>query len=160
IIEPEFSGALAFVEGHVYPMRTLGSDETIGIIHTPNLPNVRIQLNGVDAGQTDQHGHLVLRNLRPFQNNVITADLSNVPIADEVIDPEIVVPYAGTPVDVNLVPMVAQSVLVRVVDASGQPLAAGSWIVAENGAKFAVGFDGEAFIAHLAPGSHTLFSSA
>ena len=159
IIEPELYGALALVEGHVYAMPSLGGDETIGIAHTPNLSNVRIQLNGVDAGRTDKNGDLVLRNLRPFANNEITADLSNVPIAEQMRNPQVVVPYAGTPVDVTLVATSEQSVRLRIVDSSGEPLPAGSWVVAENGANFAVGFDGAVFIEGLSPGAHRLSSA-
>lgn len=155
ILEPSLSGSLALVGNRVYALRNLDADETIGVVHLPQLPNVRIKLNGADAGRTDKNGDLVLRHLAALEQNEITADISNVPIAEDVKGTEKLVPFAGTPVSVDLVGKPEQTLLVRIVDAAGQPLPPASWISAETGARTPVGFDGRVYIRGIAAGTHT-----
>lgn len=153
ILEPAINGSLVFAGRRIYALRNANAEESIGFVHLPHLPNVRIKVNGADAGRTDKDGNLVLRNLSALEKNVVTADLSNVPIDEDVKDPEKVVPYAGTPVDVELLRREEQSVLLRIVDAAGRSLPPGSWITAEDGVRFPIGFDGRAYIHGVPPGS-------
>jgi len=150
----QLNGSLALVGGGLNALRNFEQGEIVGVARLPGFAGVRIDVNGSPAGFTDKSGTIVLRGLSSLQENTITADLSNIPLAVDVKDPVSVLPMPSTPVAVDLLAPRAQSVIVLIVDANGKPLPPASWIVADSGAKFPVGLEGRVYLHGLGPGEH------
>ncbi|MBV9973370.1 MAG: fimbrial biogenesis outer membrane usher protein, partial [Candidatus Eremiobacteraeota bacterium] len=87
VYEPDVSGAVAFVGGHVYALRTISNSESFGVVHIPGLRNVRVSVNSEPMGRTDSRGDLLLRKLAPYRDNAITASEEDVPLGVDLRDP-------------------------------------------------------------------------
>lgn len=154
-IQAELNGAVQAVGNTVSATRVKYNDEVVGLARLPGFPGVRIEVNDSPAGVTDKNGNLVLRNLGALEENTITADLSNIPLAVTVKDPVQIEPLPSTPVTIDLLESKAQSIRVRIVDANGSPLPAAGRLESDDGRTFPIGFDGNAYIYGMTPGAHT-----
>ncbi|MGH7684988.1 MAG: fimbria/pilus outer membrane usher protein, partial [Vulcanimicrobiaceae bacterium] len=154
-VNAELTGGLAAAGLGINALRTIEQEEVLGVVRLPGFPGVRIDVNGSPAGFTDGNGNLILRRLSALQENVILADLSTIPLGVGVKDPLPIVPLPSTPVSIDMLAPKAQSLLLRIVDAAGKPLPPASWIKADDGTEFPIGFDGRAFLRGMTPGTHT-----
>lgn len=160
-INAELEGAAGLVYGSgVHAMRDRYQENTIGVVRIPGFAGVRIDLNDSQAGHTDGTGKLVVQQLSALQENIIVADLSTIPLGVDVKDPFIVVPPPATPVSINMLAPEAQSMAIRVVDATGRALPQATWLVADDGTRFPIGFDGHVFVHGMTPGAHTFSAEA
>lgn len=129
-------------------------ESVIGVVRIPGFGGVRIDVNGSPAGYTDPSGKLVVPYLSSLQENIVTADISGLPLGVDVTDPVVVVPLPATPVSVNMLPPRAQSIVLRVVDTNGRALPPATWLVSDSGQRFPIGYDGRTYIHGLRAGSH------
>lgn len=155
-INGELEGAAGLIYGSgAHAMRDRYQENTIGVARIAGFPGVRISVNDSTAGHTDGGGNLVLQHLSALQENIIVADLSGIPLGVDLKDPYVVVPLPATPVSINMLAPEAQSMSLRVVDANGRALPQASWLIADDGTRFPIGFDGRAYVHGIAPGAHT-----
>jgi len=158
-INGELEGAAGLIYGSgTHAMRDRYQENAIGVARIAGFPGVRISVNDSPAGHTDAGGNLILQQLSALQENIVTADLSNIPLGVDIKDPYVLVPLPATPVSLNMLAPEAQSVLVRVVDAGGRALPQATWLVADDGTRFPVGIDGRAYIHGITPGAHVFTS--
>ncbi|HEX5275644.1 MAG TPA: fimbria/pilus outer membrane usher protein [Candidatus Rubrimentiphilum sp.] len=151
----ELEGAAGLIYGGgLHAMRDRYQENAVGVVRIAGFSGVRISVNDSPAGHTDGSGNLVLPQLSALQENIIVADLSGIPLGVDLKDPYVAVPLPATPVSINMLAPEAQSVAVRVVDANGHALPQATWLSADNGARFPIGFDGRAFIHGMTPGAH------
>ncbi len=116
-------------------------------------PDVEVRYQNRPVGVTDRWGRVVVPNLRAYQSNTISIDPANLPVdADIPTTREVIVPAGGAGVVVNFgVTQDVQAALVGFVDANGAPIKAGATVRLEGVTdEFIVGYDGEAFVRHLA----------
>jgi outer membrane usher protein len=104
------------------------------------------------AGTSDSQGKVLVPTLRSYQKNKISIDPTNLPVDAEIESTEAMVTPAA--LGGTLVPFKVHSdisaALVVFVRADGSLVAAGSTARVDGGAESIVGYDGEAFIKHLA----------
>ncbi|MGA3038862.1 MAG: fimbria/pilus outer membrane usher protein [Vulcanimicrobiaceae bacterium] len=155
-VDTELNGSLQLIGGNLSATRVRYTETVVGLVRLPGFPGVRISVNGSPAAQTNRRGNAILTRLAALEENVISADLSGIPLAVGVKDPVRVEPLPATPVTIDLLEVKAQSFDITVARPDGNPLAAASHIVADNGAQFPIGYEGRAFLRGLGPGEHTL----
>jgi outer membrane usher protein len=155
-ISGELEGATGLIYGGgLHAMRDRYQESTIGVVRVPGFAGVRIDVNDSPAGYTDASGTLVVQQLSALQENIIVADISRIPLGVDVRDPFAVVPPPATPVAIDMLAPQAQSIALRVVDANGRALPPATWLVADDGTRFPIGFDGRAYLHGMHPGAHT-----
>jgi outer membrane usher protein len=154
IYDPQLKGALALVGGNVYTLRTIGEGESFGILSIPGVSNVRVQVNGSDAGATNGQGWLLLRSLQPYRENSIDVNASDLPIWYNLDDPLHVVPRKSTPIRVNTLVASRGGFTFEAVDAHGVPLAAAS-LITSGMQRYPVGYGGRVYAGGMAPGPTT-----
>jgi outer membrane usher protein len=149
----EVAGSAGIVGDAWYASPPLGS--AFGIVRT-GLPGIPVTVNGQAMGSTDGHGTLVLRTLQPFENNSVSLDVGVLPldVAAE-HDGQTVAPARNGAVLIDLPVRPLQSALVRILDAAGKPLPAGSAVYRESGGGgWPVADDGETYLPELHPGDN------
>lgn len=117
-------------------------------------PDVAIYHERQFAGRTGRDGRLLVADLRAYEQNRISLELNDLDIGAEVATDEIIVrPAAHSGAIVRFpVNAAARGGEVRIVDASGAPLREGAILVREaDGARFAVGRDGRAYVTAAGP---------
>lgn len=155
-VNGELEGAAGLIYGAgAKAMRDRYQENTLGVVRLAGFPGVQINVNDSPAGHTDGGGNLVVQYLSALQENLVAADLSSIPIGVDVKDPIAVVPLPATPVVIDMLAPQAQSVSLRLVDANGKALPQATWLIADDGTRFPIGFDGRAYIHGLRPGTHT-----
>ena len=116
-------------------------------------PNVSVEYENRFAGKTDSGGRLLLPDLRSFQNNKISIDVTDLPLTAVIPESEtIVVPrdMSGGVVDFG-VKAEAPAALVILTDAKGNYLPESSEVTLEGLADpFLMGYDGQVYITGLA----------
>lgn len=155
IFEPSVQGALAFVGWRPYPTPPIDEKEAIGVLHLPGYRNVHVSVNSESAGTTDSTGTLVLRNLSTYHDNTVTVTTADLPISVNVTSPVHVVPPMAAPIDIAIPVLSRGGFSMRVVDESGAPLPAASYLTT-GAAKYPVGYDGRVFISGVAAGALAL----
>jgi outer membrane usher protein FimD/PapC len=155
LYEPSIQGALAFVGFRPYPTPLIEEKESIGVLHLPGYRNVHVSVNSESAGVTDSSGTLVLRKLSTYHDNTVAITTADLPISVNVTTPVHVVPPMAAPVDIAIPVARGGGFAMRVVDETGAPLPATSYLTA-GAAKYPVGYDGRAFISGATAGPLTL----
>lgn len=155
LYEPSIQGAFAFVGFRPYPTPLIEEKESIGVLHLPGYRNVRVSVNSEGAGTTDSTGTLVLRRLSTYRDNTVTVTTADLPISVNVTSPVHVVPPMAAPLDIAIPVLSRGGFAMRVVDESGAPLPAASYLSAGT-AKYPVGYDGRAFVSGVPAGPFSL----
>ncbi|HET9392555.1 MAG TPA: fimbria/pilus outer membrane usher protein [Candidatus Rubrimentiphilum sp.] len=159
IYEPQVSGALAFLGGRIYALRTVSSSDSFGMVHVAGLPHAHVTVNDEAAGLTDARGDLLLKRLASFRDNAIAVSAEDVPLSLNVPDPKHVTPASSSPVAVRIPIAVVGSFTFHVVDDKGAPLPAGSVLVGDQG-KYIVGYAGRVYVAGVGAGVQRFSSTA
>jgi outer membrane usher protein len=149
--DPELRGALALVGGNLFALRSVGDMESFGVLQIPGASNVRVKVNGSDAGTTNSNGTLLLRSLQPYRDNSIDVNGADLPIWYNLDDPLQVVPQKGAPVRLGSVVASRGAFTFRALDEQGVPLAAASDITL-GWSHYPIGYGGRVFVPGLAPG--------
>ena len=151
IYEPQISGAVAFLGGRVYALRTVSSSDSFGMVHIAGLAQAHVTVNDEPAGLTDARGDLLLKRLASFRDNAIAVSAEDVPLSLNVPDPKHVTPANSSPVAVTIPIGAVGSFTFHAVDEKGAPLTAGSELVSDHG-KYVVGYNGRVYVAGVGAG--------
>jgi outer membrane usher protein len=144
----EADGAIVATRDGVFASNRV--DDAFAVV-SAGAPNVDVTVENKRVGQTDSRGMLLVPNMHSLQSNHVAIDATQLPVdALPARTQAVVAPMAlsGARVDfgVDVKTPAAELVL---VDATGAYLAPGSHGVLASGARFVVGYDGEAFVTGL-----------
>ena len=143
------AGGVAMVGDAVYFARRV--DGSLAVVEVAGHPDVRITRDNQVVGRTDRRGRALITGLRGYENNRIGVEAGDLPL-DAVIDAVdmVVAPPARGAIAVRMAVTQGRSAVMRVVDATGQPLPPGSRARgADHARDFPVGFDGKLFLTGL-----------
>ncbi|TFW16233.1 fimbria/pilus outer membrane usher protein, partial [Duganella callida] len=150
----DVSGALVLMDGTVHAARQVGAG--FALVSTDGVGGVPVLQENQAIGRTSSGGYMLVPNLNPYLQNQIGIDPSHLPLDARIASTgQAVVParLSGVLVRFPVEKYEAASVILH--DANGKPLATGSQVLhVETGNSTIVGFDGVAFIDHLAPLNH------
>jgi len=156
--ELEIVGSVANVDHHLLAARGIAA--AYGIAEVPGYRNVRVYVNGQFAGVTDARGYLLLPDLLPYQENVVSLEGKDLPVSANFESlSETVVPYFNSPAIVRFKVRGNGGILVHMKTADGAYLPAGATLSA-NGVSWPVADLGEAYLEGVKPGPLVLSASA
>jgi outer membrane usher protein len=148
-LEGQIQGALLHTKGATAATPTLG--DTILVVET-GLPNIRVRIDGFDAGRTDRNGVLATSQILVGADNEIELDPNDVPNATTArTTRHFTPPHRGTVV-VDMTDLNAGAVSLHLYDTSGKPLPAGSVATASGDRQWPIGHDGLLYVAPAKPG--------
>lgn len=114
----------------------------IGVVDVPGAANVPIFHGGEDSGRTNKNGELIVTSLRPYQDNELSLDSSNMSVNAWIDSTEMVVrPYARNVVRVRF-PVSAATSSFRLKLASDQTAVPSGASATSDGEEVPVGDDG------------------
>jgi len=150
----DLTGALVLMDGSVHAARQVGAG--FALVSTDGVGGVPVLQENRVVGKTGASGYLLVPNLNPYLANQIAIDTGNLPLDARIaVSSRTVVParLSGVLAHFPVETYIAASVVVHGAD--GKPLAPGTEVLhVESGARTLVGFDGVAFVDHLAPLNH------
>ncbi|MBV8368917.1 MAG: fimbrial biogenesis outer membrane usher protein [Candidatus Eremiobacteraeota bacterium] len=146
-------GAFALVGGKAFATRDIPTSYGLAIV--PGYPNVRVYVNGLEAGRTDKDGKVALPFLVPYAVNRISLDQRDLPISANIDHfEETLVPYFRSAAIVRFATGRAGGVIVRLRLADGSALPAGSLVMSRDGSQtYPVGDDGLTYLSAVAEGT-------
>ena len=149
----EVEGAVATLGGGVFFTNRI--DDAFAVVQT-GVPGIPVFYENRPVGVTNASGLALITGLRSYQPNKISIDASNLPVdADITSSDTVVAPADRTGVTVDFtVKTDTRPAVVVFQGADGKPLPAGAMGQIEGGDSFAVGYDGRAYIEHLAAGNN------
>jgi outer membrane usher protein len=145
LFEPEMSGALAVAAGHLFALHEVSESQTFGVVHVPGVSDVPVSVNGQPGGTTDRNGNLLLRDLAPFRQNVVTVSAAGLPLGTTIVDPKTVTPFEFSPVSLTIPVLGRGAFIVHVDDASGKPIGPAT-MLRGGGRDYPVGYDGRVYV--------------
>ncbi len=89
------SGALVYIDGHVFPTRAL--QQSYLLADVPGVKGVTVDLYNNPIGTTDAQGRLLVPNLQPYYGNQVSIDPNTVPMNYDIHSTslDIAPPYRG-----------------------------------------------------------------
>lgn len=150
--QAEASGGLAAIGGGVYASRRI--DSSFALVDVAGMSNVRVYNQNQLVGRTDADGRLLVPQLLAYQANTLRVDPADLPLDARIADlSQNAAPYFRSGTVTRFPISRARSATLTVRDASGQPLPAGTELVADDGkARFPVGYEGFTYLTDLRPG--------
>jgi len=145
----ETQGAFSYADGSVFSSNTI--NDSFAVVDSGGLPDIHVLEENRTIGVTDRKGRLLVPDLRSFDSNLIEINPTDVPMDTAVTSiVKHVRPMDHSGVVVRFDIHASQSVLLRMVDETGNPIPVGSTAtVRKTGVAAPVGFDGEAFLQDL-----------
>ena len=139
-------GGFGLVGGHAFLSRTI--DDSFAVVRVADYPNVRVLKDNQVAARTDANGYAVLPRLRPYEQNPIGIDQTDLPFDAKVDALKLeAVPYyrSGVLVDFPVERVRAGTFHVALED--GSPVPSGALARFEGrGPDFPVALGGEAYL--------------
>lgn len=147
----QMDGSIAIAGGDIFVGNRI--DDAFAIVDA-GAPGVEISLENRPIGQTNRRGKILLPNLRSYDVNTITLDPSNLPIdarVDRTKQTVIAAERGGAVVNFK-VETEGRVALVTLKNANGEFVEAGSTgiIDGDEDRSFVVGYDGQAYLDHVA----------
>jgi outer membrane usher protein len=139
-----WQGGLLWTGGRPWLGQTLSGPAAL--VDLPGLPAVRVMHDGQPAGRTDDQGRILVEGLRPFEDNVITLALEDLPLTALVSgESRVVRPYSHgvERIDFNVAALDSEMITLRTDQ--GEPVPAGALILIGD-QVFLVGKQGRAQI--------------
>lgn len=143
------SGSLATVGGQVFAARPL--EQSFAAVQVGDYDSVRVYANNQLVGRTNAAGVLIVPRLLPYQDNHLRIEAEDLPL-DATIDETLrtVRPYDHSGVAIRFDAHEARGAVLRIVDAHGLALPAGTTLrVDGNPATFLVAPGGQAYLTGL-----------
>ena len=135
----------------VHPTREIG--EAFAIADVGDYAEVRVYLENLEVGRTDEKGRILLPRLRPYQRNRVSIEQADLPLDARIDSLELMVtPRARSGQAVQFPVRTAQNVLLEAFDTAGAPLPVGARAVTADGQRFLVGRDGLLYLSGVKPG--------
>lgn len=146
----EAAGSLAFIGGGVFPARQIQG--SFGLVEVPGIANVTVYADNQPIGATDKNGDALVPIMRPYQNNPISLDASNLPLSSQVNSlQQNAVPRFNSGVVVKFPITSTRGATLTINLQDGKPLPPGAIVQIEGQQQsFPVGFDGEVYLTGLA----------
>ena len=143
------SGGIAFMPEGVFFARRI--DGSFAVVEVSDYPGVRVTRDNQVVARTDRRGMAFVGGLRGYESNRIGIDAADLPLDAQVDQLDIAVsPPSRTGVSITFPVKRMRSATLRVVDANGGALAAGSSVRLDGlPREFPVGFDGRIFLVGL-----------
>ncbi|WP_054618050.1 fimbria/pilus outer membrane usher protein [Neisseria sp. 83E34] len=145
-------GGVVLMRGDVFATRTV--NDSFAVVSAGGMSGVPVKLFNNTVGKTNRKGLLLVPNLSAYQQNMLDIDITDLPQNVQVEQAAVrAVPgeRSGVAVDFKLNIMRAASLTLKHSD--GSVVQEGATVYREDGTPVAVvGFDGRAFIEHLAEG--------
>jgi outer membrane usher protein len=150
----DLSGALVLMDGSVHAARQVGAG--FALVSTDGVGGVPVLQENRVIGRTGDSGYLLVPNLNPYLINQVGIDTSALPLDARIASTrQSVVPARLSGVLAHFPVEKYEAASVMLQDEDGKPLATGVEVLhLESGAVTIVGFDGVAFVDHLAPLNH------
>jgi outer membrane usher protein len=141
------NGALAVTAAGVMPARQL--NQSFAVVQVADYPGLTVFADNQPVGRTDKHGRVLIEALRPYQNNAISLDPTQVPMDGSLAQSEIgVTPAYRSGALVRFPVERALAATMRLMQADGTPVPAGA--TAQLGAtSFPVVLDGLLYVEGL-----------
>ncbi|MDO5074210.1 MAG: fimbria/pilus outer membrane usher protein [Neisseria animaloris] len=147
-------GGVVLMRGDVFATRTV--NDSFAVVGTGGMAGVPVMLFNNTVGKTNRKGLLLVPNLSAYQKNTLDIDITDLPQnvqAERSRVQAVPTERSGVAVDFKFDIMRAASLTLKYSD--GLFVKDGSVINSEDGTPVAVvGFDGRAFIEHLAEGNN------
>ncbi len=144
------AGSVALDGGSLFAARKI--EDSFAVVDTQGLSGVTVMRENRVVGRTSADGELLVPDLHGWESNRLSLDPAGMPGDVEVGSLERIVrpnDHSGTRVRFNV--RRGTSAVIRLVDASGKPLARGSTAtLVRTKEEVPVGFDGEIFLRDLA----------
>lgn len=141
----EGNGSLVLMGGQIFASRRI--HDAFAVVSTAGLPDVPVLFENRVVGHTDASGHLLLADLRGWQQNRIGIDPDALPADISVpLVERLVTPADRSGVSVPFPVTRTRRVVVRLRQADGSPVAAGTRVQRVDGSHAIVGFDGELWL--------------
>lgn len=135
-------GSLSAVEGYF----SLGQPihDSFGVVHLPELPDVRIYSDNQHVATTDSSGKALIPRLRAYQRNRIRVDAKDIPLhANFSSLQREIAPYHRSGVVITFPISNALSIMANVVDKAGDYIPVGAQaILNASDAPITIGYDG------------------
>jgi outer membrane usher protein len=147
----ELSGALVFMDSHLFAARRI--DDAFAVVAT-GVPDVPVTLENRVIGNTDSDGDILITPLNAYQRNRVAIDPMRLPPDSHIerVDDEVVpADRSGVLVNFRVEPVQAASVVLH--DVTGESLALGSAVELNGDASAGalVGYDGAVYLEKLKP---------
>ena len=142
------TGRVGVLNGTAFATGTSGG--AVALVQVADIPGVRVRLEGVLVGRTDQQGRLVVAGLIPLVTNTLTIETADLPFQVQIKGNQVqVVPLPGNSVEVRF-PVERRLIgIMRLVLPSGQVVPTGAqatleptleaeqeWPVGEDGSLY------------------------
>ncbi len=141
------TGALAFTGAGVMPARQL--NQSFAVVQVADYEGLTVFVDNQPVGRTDAQGRVLVEALRPYQNNAISLDPTQVPMDGSLAQSEIAVTPAYRSGALVRFPVErALAATIRAVQADGTPVPAGATAHVGD-ASFPVALDGLLYVEGL-----------
>ena len=145
------SGGVALMGNAVFPTRRI--EQSFGVVHVADYPNVRVLADNQPVGRTDAQGNALLSRLRPYDINVISIDQRDLPMDAKINAVKMeVTPYYRSAIDINFPIARSFGALLTLIQEDGSPLPVGVAVnLLGNETNFITGYAGEIYLTGLQP---------
>ena len=143
---------MAYADGSVFATNTIY--DSFAVVDTDHTPGIGVLQENRPVGKSDSAGHVLVPDLRSFEDNRIGIDPADVPMDTDLGQiSKIVRPQDRSGVVVHFGVHHSQGAVIRLAEQDGRPVAVGgrARLVGASGPGVPVGYDGEVFIIALAP---------
>ena len=142
--EADMSGAAVYFDKYFFLSRRM--TQSFALAQVPGYENVRVYYQNQVIGKTDRDGNLLIPNLLPYQNDTLTLEPRDLPLATNIVKGETqVMPYFRSGSLAKFDVARSKNILVKLIQANGDfvPAGATAWI---NNHSYPVGYAGIAFL--------------
>ncbi|MFC6521129.1 fimbria/pilus outer membrane usher protein [Undibacterium arcticum] len=143
------SGGVALLGGSAFLSRRI--TDSFGLVQVPGMEKIRVYVDNQPAGVTDAKGNALIPRLRPYDNNPVSIEQSDLGMDAEIgsltMNP---VPYYRSGVVIRFPIRRSAGALLRLISKDGQPMPAGAVVELEGQAtQFPVAMDGQVYLTGL-----------
>jgi outer membrane usher protein len=148
----ETRGSIAVLGGEVFAAREIS--DGFAVVDASGFEGVRVYLENREIGTTNAHGRLLVPSLRPYENNQLRVESSDLPLNVRIDNAALrVAPYYRSGAIASFGITATANALLRVVDRDGQSIPEGASARVDGGLSFPVGLDGRLYLEGLHAGS-------
>jgi len=143
------TGALAWLEGDVYPTRRI--DGSFGLVQVPGYADVRVYSENQLVGRTNADGNFLLTRLRPYERNLVGIEQADLPLDAQVDALKMnAIPYYRSATVVPFPVKPSNGAVLTLVLEDGQPVPVGAEVrLNDSNTPAPVAMRGEVYLTGL-----------
>ena len=147
--EASASGGVTLFAGEVFPSRQITG--SFAVAEVEGQPGVRVYAENQLVGRTDSSGRILLPDLRPYQDNRVSIDQSDLPLDAQITGVETnAVPYLNGGTLLRFAVVHPHGALIQINLESGEPLPPGVLVqLVGQEQAFPSGLDGSVYVTGL-----------